>query len=367
MKKKLILTISIIIIVALIGGIILSKKAKENTTTNQDIKYTANIKELDLTKQMKTELNKISHNNSLYYDITGSNSKNYYGVIYEEPDSGLANSIGVFFYDKSSKKLEITKHNFHSSIIGYTSYNNNYYYIALKDNQDSGYNYQLIKNNHDLTNAEIIKLGYNYLLTNTPVLINNSAYFYCQDKIDKNSNLEDQICNLYSLKDNKEITINNYQTSKEYLTKTWNISIKNNNIYLDLIKDDTSSIYEKNLDNTQSNSLFTTKNIFSYIKLNGALVLTTLDEKESSTLQVVKNNQSILTKDYAGIINIYKVSSTKVLIESNNKYEIYNLENNKIQEITFNEDISGYKIRFLENNNLLITNDLDSKIIEITT
>ena len=59
MKKKLILTISIIIIVALIGGIILSKKAKENTTTNQDIKYTANIKELDLTKQMKTELNKI--------------------------------------------------------------------------------------------------------------------------------------------------------------------------------------------------------------------------------------------------------------------------------------------------------------------
>ena len=97
------------------------------------------------------------------------------------------------------------------------------------------------------------------------------------------------------------------------------------------------------------------------------LVLTTLDEKESSTLQVVKNNQSILTKDYAGVINIYKVSSTKVLIESNNKYEIYNLENNKIQEITFNEDISGYKIRFLENNNLLITNDLDSKIIEITT
>ena len=138
MKKKLILTISIIIIVALIGGIILSKKAKENTTTNQDIKYTANIKELDLTKQMKTELNKISHNNSLYYDITGSNSKNYYGVIYEEPDSGLANSIGVFSYDKSSKKLEITKHNFHSSIIGYTSYNNNYYYIALKDNQDCG-------------------------------------------------------------------------------------------------------------------------------------------------------------------------------------------------------------------------------------
>ena len=170
-----------------------------------------------------------------------------------------------------------------------------------------------------------------------------------------------------SSKDNKEITINNYQTSKEYLTKTWNISIKNNNIYLDLIKDDTSSIYEKNLDNTQSNSLFTTKNIFSYIKLNDALVLTTLDEKESSTLQVVKNNQSILTKDYAGVINIYKVSSTKVLIESNNKYEIYNLENNKIQEITFNEDISGYKIRFLENNNLLITNDLDSKIIEITT
>ena len=36
-------------------------------------------------------------------------------------------------------------------------------------------------------------------------------------------------------------------------------------------------------------------------------------------------------------------------------------------KVTFNEDISGYKIRFLENNILLITNDLDSKIIEITT
>ena len=67
MKKKLILTISIIIIVALIGGIILSKKAKENTTDDQDIKHTANIKELDLTKQMKTELNKISHNNYLHF------------------------------------------------------------------------------------------------------------------------------------------------------------------------------------------------------------------------------------------------------------------------------------------------------------
>ncbi len=366
MKKKLILTISIIITVVLIGGIILSKKPKENTTTNQDIKYTASIKELDLTEQLKTELNKMSHNNSLYYDITGSNSKNYYGVIYEEPDSGLANSIGVFSYDKSSKKLELTKHDFHSSIIGYTSYNNSYYYIAIKESENGGYDYQLIKNNHDLTSTETIKSGSNYLVTNMPVLINNSVYFYCQDKIDKNSNLEEQICSLYSLKDNKEIMVNNYQTSKEYLTKTWNISIKNNNIYLDLIKDDTSSIYEKNLDNTQNNSLFTTKNIFSYIKLNDALVLTTLDEKESSTLQIVKNNQSILTKNYAGVINIYKVSSTKVLIESNNKYEIYNLENNKIQEITFNEDISGDKIRFLENDVLLITNDLDSKTIEIT-